>query len=228
MNEQDNTGAEIGEALNDLRVEAEAAADAPDLQERVRQLAHRALLDRKLSLAELRDIVAAITEGVGRGLTQRGGELRTELRTELRRAAAGLGEAIGSTAEAVSLTLREATSHGKAYKEGELQASIARVKELEAALMEGLKDTAQKSSGKLKGELNALGEHIKTTRTDTGDRVRAALETMTNGLNASARAGRAGVGEVADAAGERLSSVASGVLSALSDALKRQSERLHR
>lgn len=224
MNEQDNTGAEIGEALNDLRVEAEAAADAPDLQERVRQLAHRALLDRKLSLAELRDIVAAITEGVGRGLTQRGGELRTELR----RAAAGLGEAIGSTAEAVSLTLREATSHGKAYKEGELQASIARVKELEAALMEGLKDTAQKSSGKLKGELNALGEHIKTTRTDTGDRVRAALETMTNGLNASARAGRAGVGEVADAAGERLSSVASGVLSALSDALKRQSERLHR
>lgn len=224
MNEQDNTGAEIGEALDDLRVEAEAAADAPDLQERVRQLAHRALLDRKLSLAELRDIVAAITEGVGRGLTQRGGELRTELR----RAAAGLGEAIGSTAEAVSLTLREAASHGKAYKEGELQASIARVKELEAALMEGLKDTAQKSSGKLKEELNALGEHIKTTRTDTGDRVRAALETMTNGLNASARAGRAGVGEVADAAGERLSSVASGVLSALSDALKRQSERLHR
>ena len=223
MNEQDDAGAEIGEALNELRVEAEAAADAPDLQERVRQLTHRALLDRKLSLAELRDIVAAITEGVGKGLTQRGGELRTELR----RAAAGLGEAIGSTAEAVSLTLREATSHGKAYREGELQASIARVKELEAALMEGLKDTAQKSSGKLKEELNALGEHIKTTRTDTGDRVRAALETMTSSLNASARAGRAGVGEVADTAGERLSSVASGVLSALSDALKRQSERLH-
>jgi hypothetical protein len=224
MSEQDNTGAEVGEALDALRAEAEAAVDAPDLQERVRQLTHRALLDRKLSLAELREIMAAITEGVGKGLTQRGGELRAELR----RAAAGLDEAIGSTAEAISLTLSEAASHGRAYKDGELKESLARVKALEVALIEGLKDTAKQSSGKLRDELNALGEHMKTTRTDSGARVRAALETVTNSLNASARAGRSGLGEAADTAGERASSVASGVLSALSDALKRQSERLHR
>lgn len=224
MNEQVDTDTVTADALNALRVEAEAAAEAPDLQERVRQLTHRALLDRKLSLVELSGVMAAITEGLGKGLTRRGGELRVELR----RAIAGLDDAIASTAEAISLTLREAASHGRTYREGELKESLVRVKALEAALVEGLKDTAQKSSGKLKEELGALAEHMKITKTNTGTRVRAALEIMTGSLNVATRAGRTGLREAADTAGERLSSVASGVLAALSDALKRHSERLQR
>ena len=223
MNEQEHIDTAGYDALNELRDEAAAAAASPDLRERVRQLTHRALLDRRLSLAEVRDIMAAITDGLGRGLSARGGEMRAELR----RAIEGLDDAIGSTAEAISLTLSETASRGRAVTEGELKESLERVKALEAALMDGLKDAAQLSSGKLKEELGNLKEHLKTTRTDTGTRVRAALETIGNGLKASTHAGRTGVREVADTASERASSIASGVLAALSDALKRQSERLH-
>jgi hypothetical protein len=212
------------DALNELRDEAEAAADSPDLQERVRQLTHRALLDRSLSFAELRDIVAAITDGLGRGLSARGGEMREQLR----RAASGLDDAIGSTAEAISLSLNEAAARGREISEGELKESFARVKELEAALRDGVKETARLSSGKLKDEFGSLYEHLKTTRNDTGERVRAALEMLGNSLKTSSHAGRSGLREVAEDAGERASSVASGVLSALSDMLKRQSDRLHR
>ena len=49
---------------------------------------------------------------------------------------------------------------------------------------------------------------------------------MASGVKASGEAGRAGLSESASTATERLSQVASGVLAALSDSLKRQSERL--
>jgi hypothetical protein len=49
---------------------------------------------------------------------------------------------------------------------------------------------------------------------------------MVTGLKSSGEAGRAGLSESASATTERLSKVASGVLEALSDSLKRQSDRL--
>jgi hexokinase len=224
MNEHEHIDTAGYDALNELRDEAEAAANSPDLQERVRQLTHRALLDRKLSFTELREIVASITEGLGRGLNARGGEIRDELR----RAVSGLDDAIGSTAEAISLTVREAAARGREVSEGELKDSLARVRELESALRDGIKQTARLSSGKLREEFTHLGEHLKTTGADTGARVRDAVESITNSLRASGHAGRSGVREAVEEAGIRASSVASGVLSALSDALKRQSDRLHR
>lgn len=222
MNEEDTS--ETTDALNDLRREAEAAVEAPDLQERVRQLARKALLDRTLSLVEVREIMSAITAGIGSGLSRRDGEFRTELK----RAMAGMHDALSSTAEAISLTLREAASQGRAFKDGELKESIARLKELEGGLMDGLKDTAQKSGGKLKAELSALLEHMKTTRTDNGERIRAALDALKTGMRSSAHVGKAEMKDAAHTAGERLSSVASGVLAALAESLQRQSDRLHR
>ena len=223
MSEQDTPSVPETSGLEQLRNEAEEAAVAPDLQERVRQLTSKALLDRKLSLAEIREIMAAITECVGSGISRRGGELRTGLR----QAVDGLDEAVGSAAEAVMLTLREAASQGRAFKEGELKVSLERLKDLEGQLLDSLKDAAKKSSGNLREEFATLAEHMKTTGTDTGTRVRGALETLVNGVNASAKAGQAGVQEVVDTASERLSQVASGVLAGLSESLKRQSERTH-
>jgi hypothetical protein len=208
--------------LLELKDEAEQAVAAPDLQERVRQLTSKALRDRKLSLTEIREIMAAVTEGVGAGLSGRGGELRSGLR----QAVSGLDQAVGSAAEAVTLTLREAASQGRAFKEGEMKDSLERLKDLEGQLLDSLKDAARKSSGKLKEEWTALAEHMKTTGTDTGTRVRGALENLVNGVSASSKAGQAGVREVVDTASERLSQVASGVLAALSESLKRQSERM--
>ena len=62
--------------------------------------------------------------------------------------------------------------------------------------------------------------------TRTGGQVREALGEFAAGLKSSAAAGRAGLSESATAAGDKLSQVASGVLAAVSDSLKRQSERL--
>lgn len=208
--------------LAQLHDEAAAAASAPDLHERVRELTARALHERRMSLSDIREIVGAVSVGVGSGLTARGGEMKEGLK----QAVSGLDEAIGSAAQAASYALREAASQGKAFKDSELKASLEQLRDLEKQIVDTLKQTATQSGGKLKEELDDLGDHLKISGTRTGEQVRDALQQLASGVKTSSEAGRAGLSESAATATERLSQVASGILAALSDSLKRQSERL--
>lgn len=208
--------------LAQLQEAAEAAADQPDLRERVRELTAKALHDRRLSFSELREIVGAITTGVGSGLSARGGEMKEGLK----QAVSGLDDAVGTAAQAATYTLQEAADQGRAFKENELKARLEQLRDLEKQIVDTLKETASQSGGKLKEELNALSEHLKHSGTRTGEQVRAALQQLASGVKSTTQAGRAGLSESAATAGERLSQVASGVLVALSESLKRQSERL--
>ncbi|WP_324778634.1 DUF6781 family protein [Thiobacillus sedimenti] len=208
--------------LAQLREEAAAAATAPDLHERVRDLTARALHERRVALNDIRALVEAIASGVGDGLSARGGEIKEGLR----QAVSGLDEAVGSAAQAASYTLKEAVEQGRAFKDNELKASLEQLRDLETQIVDTLRQTASQSGGKLKEELGHLSDHLKHSGTRTGEQVREALQRLASGVKASGAAGRAGLGESAGAATERLSQVASGILDALSDALKRQSERL--
>lgn len=202
--------------------EAAAAASEPDLRERVRALTARALHERRMALQDLREIVSAITSGVGSGLAARGGEMKEGLK----QAVSGLDDAISSAAQKASYTLREAAEQGRAFKDNELKASLEQLRDLETQFVDTLKQTASQSGGKLKEELDNLSDHLKNSGTRTGEQVREALHQLASGVKASSEAGRAGLSESASAATERLSHVASGILAALSDSLKRQSDRL--
>jgi len=202
--------------------EAAAAASEPDLRERVRELTARALHERRMALNDLREIVSAITSGVGSGLAARGGEMKDGLK----QAITGLDDAVGSAAQAVSYTLQEAAAQGKAFKDNELKASLEQLRDLETQFVDSLKQTASQSGGKLKEELETLSNHLKHSGTHTGEQVREALQQLASGVKTGTEAGRAGLSESASTATERLSQVASGILAALSESLKRQSERL--
>lgn len=199
-----------------------AAAGEPDLRERVRDLTARALHERRMDLHALREIVAAITSGVGSGLATRGGEMKVGLR----QAVAGLDEAVGSAAQKVSYTLREAADHGRAFKENELKASLAQLRDLETQFVDTLKQTASESGGTLKEELGRLSEHMKNSGTRTGEQVHEALKQLASGAKATHDVGRTTLSETAGIATDRLAEVASGMLAAVSEALKRQSDRL--
>lgn len=202
--------------------EAASATSEPDLRERVRDLTARALHERRMALQDVSDVVRAIVSGVGSGLTSRGGEVKEGLK----QAVSGLDDAVGSAAQAASYTLREAAEQGKAFKDNELKQSLEQLRDLEAQFVDTLKQTARQSGGKLKEELETLSEHLKNSGTRTGEQVREALNQLAGGVKTSSQAGRAGLSESASTATERLSLVASGILEALSDSLKRQSERL--
>lgn len=208
--------------LAQLRAAAVAAASEPDLRERVKALTARTLHERRLVVEDVRAIVAAVTTGVGEGLSARGGEIREGLK----QAVAGVDDAVGSAAQAASYALQEAVSKGRDYKDNELKASLEQLRDLESQLVGTLRQIAEQSRGKLKEELDSLSAHMKHGGTRTGEQVHEALQRLALGVKASADAGRAGLNESAGTAIDRLAQVASGVLEAVSESLKRQSERL--
>ncbi len=208
--------------LMQWRDEAAAAASEPDLRERVRDLTARALHERRMDLKELREIVGAITSGIGSGLVERGGEMKEGLK----QAVSGLDDAVSSAAQKASYTLREAADQGRAFKDNELKASLEQLRDLETQFVDALKQTASQSGGKLKEELNTLSEHLKHSGTRTGEQVREGLQQMASGVRATTETGREKLSETASTATGRLAAVASGVLAAVSEALKRQSDRL--
>lgn len=222
MSDENTSANTENEGLLLLQNQAEEAVSEPDLRERVRDMTARALHDRRLSFNELRDIVGAVTAGVGSGLNSRGGEVKAGLK----QAVDGLDDAIGGAAEAVSLTLREAVSQGREFKEGELKEIVERLRDLESQFVDTLKDAAQKSSGKLKDEWSHMADHLSKTGTRTGERVRDSMTQLSQGVKASTEAGQSGLKQAVEATSERLSHIASGVLEALSDSLKRQSDRM--
>lgn len=205
-----------------LRDAAAEAAAAPDLRERVRELTARALHERRLALEDVRAVIGAVTEGVGSGLATRGGEMKEGLK----QAVSGLDDAIGSAAQAASYSINEAVEQGRTFKDNELKASLEQLRDLESQLVETLRQTAKQSGGKLREELEQLADHLKITGTRTGEQVGDALRQFAAGVRSGGAAGKAGLSESATAASARLAQVASGVLAALSDSLKRQSERL--
>ena len=144
----------------------------------------------------------------------------------LKQAVAGLDDAVGSAAQATSYTIREAVEQGRAFKDNELKASLEQLRDLESQVVDALKATAKQSGGKLREELEHLGDHLRINGTRTGEEVRDALQQFAAGIRSGSAAGRAGLAETAGVASERLSQVASGVLAAVSESLKRQSERL--
>lgn len=202
--------------------EAAAAAGEPDLHERVRELTSRALHERKMNLHELREIVGAITSGVGSGLASRG----EEMKAGLKEAVSGIDEAVGSAAQKVSYTLREAADQGRSFRDHELRDSLEQLRTLESQLVDTLRQTASQSGGKLKEEMETLSTHLKNSGTRTGEQVRDALQQLASGVKTTAETSRERFSEAASITRDRLSEAASGVLAAMSDALKRQSERL--
>lgn len=201
---------------------AAAAATEPDLHERVRELTSRALHERKLDFGELREIVGAITSGVGSGLAARGDEMKAGLKE----AVGGLDEAVGSAAQKAGYTLREALDQGRAFRDNELKDSLDQLRILESQFVETLKETASQSGGKLKEEMELLSAHLKNSGTRTGEHVREAMQQLASGVRTTAETGRERISEVSGTATDRLSEAASGVLAAMADALRRQSERL--
>lgn len=202
--------------------EAAKAAGEPNLHERVRDLTARALLERKMNFQELREIVGAITSGVGSGLVSRGGEMKAGLK----QAVSGLDEAVGSAAQKVTYTLREAADQGRSFKDHELKDSLEQLRTLESQFVDTLKQTASQSGGKLKAEMETLSTHLKNSGSRTGEQVRDALQQLASGVKETTETSRERLNEAASTTRDRLSEAASGVLAAMSDALKRQSDRL--
>lgn len=209
-------------ALAGLAQEAQNHADALDLRERVRQLTARALDERSLSLTELRAVLTAITEGVGSGIGARGGDLKNGVSEAVR----GMREALAESADALRHSAGEARSAGRQLRETEIAPALARLKALEGELATALSQSASRTGGLLREEFTRVADELRHQGSVTRQQLGASFAEVRQRVTSDGGEFVQVVRESAHVGKARLGQVASGVLAAVSETLKRQSDRL--
>jgi hypothetical protein len=160
-----------------------------DVRAKLQELTVKALTQRQLAEKEIKEVLAAIAEGVSLGAAERADEVRLALGDALN----GMDDAIGHAAEAMQLAWGEVHSQAKDFAEQDLNQGINELKNLEKIFLETVGRVGQGASGLVKQEMLLLTEHARHSGTGTGERVRAVAEELGNRLRATVRqAGDAG------------------------------------
>lgn len=191
-----------------------------DIRARVRDLTLRGLQHRRLEMAEVREVVQAVAEGVSLGLEHRAGEVRQALTEAL----SGLDDALAKTAQATHLALQELLSQGKDFTEQDLKRALEDLKITEQAFLDTLGQVADAAGSKIKQELKDAVEHVRRSGTDTGASVKTTLNELGNRLSSTLQAGKSTGQEAAQTVSSRLAALASGILAGMAEALREKSE----
>lgn len=187
-----------------------------DIRTRVRDLTLRGLQNRQLEMAEVREVVKAVAEGVSLGAEQRAGEVKQALAEAL----AGLDDALAKSAQATHLALRELLSQGKDFTDQDLKRALEDLRITEQAFLDTLGQVADAAGDKIRQELKDAVEHVRRTGTDTGASVKATLNELGNRLSATLQAGKTSGQEAAYTVSSRLAALASGILAGMAEALR--------
>lgn len=193
-----------------------------DIREKLHQLTVEALTRRQLAEQEIREVLGAISEGVGAGAADRAEEVRESLRQAMN----GMDDALGHAAEAMHLAWGEVSSHAQEFAEQDLKQCISDLKQLEEMFLDTVSRAGQSAGGLVKQEMTALAEHARHSGTGIGQRVRTVAEELAERLRATAQqAGDAGK-QAAREVGARAAALASDKLSEIARRIAEKAEQL--
>src|SRR5262245_57890995 len=108
-------------SLDEIRAAAMRLVQAGgNIREKLRELTVQALTQGELAEREIRDVLAAITEGVSLGAQQRVNEVRHAVSDALQ----GMDDALTHAAEAMQLAIKEAASEVREFASNDLQQGL--------------------------------------------------------------------------------------------------------
>lgn len=209
------------ETLETIKQEArQAGADGMDIDARIHAITLRAIEQRRLNIAEIRAVLAAVSAGVNLGLAERGGDVAQSLREAVH----GMDQALVKFAQSLQLMVEEMLASGREFRAGELKQSLQTLRDLEHLLIDAIRHTAGISADALKAETNRVVTHLKTTGSDAGGQARDTLTQLASGLRAAAHSGKISAQQGARELARRMALFASGLLTGAGEALRNKAK----
>ncbi|MES2408612.1 MAG: DUF6781 family protein [Pseudomonadota bacterium] len=209
------------ETLETIKQEArQAGADGLDIHARIHEITLRALEQRKLSVNEIKAVLASVSAGINLGLAERGGDITQSLREAIN----GMDQAVVKFAQSTQLMIQEMLGNGREFRTGELQQSLQALRETERMLMDALRQAATTSTDLLVVETNRVASHLKASGSDAGGQARETLSLLVTRLRATAHAAKTSAGLAVRDVSSRMALVASGVLTGAGEALRNKAK----
>jgi hypothetical protein len=210
-------------SLDEIKQAAQRLVNSgQDVREKLSALTTEALTKRQLAEDEIRQVLAAITEGVSLGASARLEDMRSAMNDALH----GVDDALGHAAEAMQLALSEAASHAGEFAEQDIKQAASELKNLEGMFLDTVNTVAQNANALVKNEMTAMVEHARRAGTGTGERVNATAENVSNRLRAAVEGAKSAGEQAARQIGSRVALLASRKLSEVAAKIEAKAEAL--
>jgi hypothetical protein len=199
---------------------AQAVAQGEGLRTTVRDLTLQALQSRELSLAQIKQVVSSVTEGVNLGAMQ--GKLDTS--EVFAQALGGMDDALLKVVEASRVALHQITGEQQ-FEDSHLKKALDDLERLEDEFLATVKKASAGAGAPFQSQWGGALQDSMTGGTATGQQVMALVEQYGNQVRDTARAQRDAGFRAAHALAQNFAALASGVLIGMAEAMQQGGTR---
>lgn len=194
---------------------SESIRKGEDIRATVRDLTLKSLQGRQMTLAQIRDALRSIAEGVNLGAAKS----PIDPEALVTDAFAGMDDALLKAVEANRVALQRLTGDGN-FEESQMKRALDELERYEDTLLRSVKQASANATAQIRAQWSNVLKNTKMEGTDTGARVAATLEQYGAQMQNAMRETRTGAAKVAHALTRNYATLVSGVLIGLSEALK--------
>jgi hypothetical protein len=195
---------------------SESIRKGEDIRATVRDLTLKALQGRQMTLAQIRDALRTVAEGVNMGAASS----PIDPERLISDAFAGMDDAMLKAVEANRLALEKLTGNGSTFEQSQMKRALDELERYEDTLLRSVKQASSSANDRVRMQWAGLLKNTKLEGTDTGARVTATLEQYGSQMQNAMRESRTAGLKVAHALTRNYATLVSGVLIGLSEALQ--------
>ena len=194
----------------------QAVKQGENLRAGVRELTLNALRGRELTVAQIKRVVKAVTEGVNLGAATS----KLDPERVIGEAFAGMDEAVLKAVQANHLALQQLAAQGQSLRESHLKRALDQVERLEDEFLVAVKDATKKGSKQMRDQWSTLLKQTETRGTETAAEVERTLEEFANRMHETMKQQRRTALKAAEVMAENFTTLASGILIGLTEGLQ--------
>ena len=195
------------------------AKQADALRKAVSEATLKALQGRELTLANIRKVLATVTQATSAGAAQNPAGA-VDIEAMLSKAFAGMDAALLQAVQANHRALQQFVDQGADLREKQLKSALANVEKMEDVFFATVSKAAQSTSGPLQAPWEQVLKAMKLKGTDTGAQASSTVEQLVAQAQTSLRDGRATGVRAAQAMLDGYAALVSGVLIGMSEGLQ--------
>jgi hypothetical protein len=189
------------------------------LRKAVREATLMALQGRELTLANIRNVLKAVTQATSVGAAQNPASA-VDVEALLGEAFSGMDAALLQTVEANRKALQQFVDQGVGLQQKQLKEALANVEKMEDVFFATVTKAAQGAGGPLQAPWEQVLKAMKLKGTDTGAQATLTSEQLMAQAQTALREGRATGVRAAQALMDSYSALVSGVLIGMSEGLQ--------
>jgi len=196
-----------------------SAQQGEALRKAVSEATLRALQGRELTVANIRNVLGAVTQAASSGAAKNVLPA-VDVEAMLEKAFAGMDAALLQAVQAQRVALQQFVSQGVELNNKRMKGALANLEKMEDVFFSAVGKAASGAGSAVKGPWDQVLEAMKVKGTDTGAQAKTSIEALMSQAQTALREGRSAQLRSAQAMMDSYAALVSGVLIGLSEGLQ--------